>query len=89
MAWKIEFIPQAERDLAKLDKQAARRILRFLSERIAGSQNPRSMGMSLKGDKFQGLWRYRVGDYRIIVRIEDEVLRVLVVEVGHRREIYR
>ncbi len=89
MAWKIEFIPQAERDLASIDKQAARRILNFLSERIAGSQNPRSMGMSLKGDKFQGLWRYRVGDYRIIARIEDEVLRVLVVEVGHRREIYR
>jgi mRNA interferase RelE/StbE len=89
MAWRIEFIPQAERDLAKLDKQAARRILRFLSECIAASENPRSTGMSLKGDKFQGLWRYRVGDYRIIARIEDEVLRVLVIEVGHRREIYR
>ena len=89
MAWKIEFIPQAERDLAKLDKQTARRILKFLSERVAGEQNPRSTGLALKGENYQGLWRYRVGDYRIIARIEDSVLRVLVVEVGHRREIYR
>lgn len=88
MAWKIEWDEQAFKDLQQLDRQAQRNILRYLSERIEGSDNPRRLGKPLKGDK-AGIWRYRVGDYRLLCHLEDEVLVVLVVAVGHRREIYR
>lgn len=89
MAWRIELSPGADRDLDKLDPQHARRILRFLSERLARLENPRTIGKLLEGQELGGLWRYRVGDYRVICSIEDDRLVVLVVEIGHRREIYR
>lgn len=89
MAWKVEFDPFAERELKKLDPQAARRILRFLFERIESSNNPRSIGEALKGSRLGEFWKYRVGDYRLIVRIEDHALLVLVLRIGNRREIYR
>lgn len=89
MAWRIEFDPAAERELTKLGRDNARRILSFLSERLARLDDPRSVGQALKGSKLGQLWKYRVGDYRIIVSIEYDALRVLVVRVGHRREIYR
>ncbi len=89
MAWKIEFDPAADRELDKLDPQQARRILRFLHGRLAELDDPRSIGEALKGDRLGSLWKYRVGDYRIVTSIENEQLRVLVVRVGHRREVYR
>lgn len=87
MAWRIEFHPDALNELAKLDKEIQRRILKFLHERIASSKDPRSSGKILRKDK-KGLWRYRVGDYRIICAIKDEVMVVLVVRIGHRRSVY-
>jgi mRNA interferase RelE/StbE len=89
MAWRIEFDPAAERELRKLDAQAARRILRFLFERILGTEDPRSLGAALKGSRFGGLWRYRVGDHRIIAQIQDRVLIILVLRVGSRGDVYR
>lgn len=89
MAWKIEFDPAAERELDKLDPQIARRILRFLIDRVAVLDDPRSIGEALKGSKLGGFWKYRVGDYRIISNIEDGALKVLVVKIGNRREVYR
>ena len=89
MTWKIEFDPAAARELAKLDRKQARRILSFLSERIAQLDNPRSMGEPLKGSKLGDFWKYRVGDYRVISHIEDKVMRVLLVRIGNRREVYR
>ena len=89
MTWSIEFLPEAERELAKLDPQTARRISRFLFERVARLENPRSIGEALHGPKLGELWKYLVGDYRLICKIEDDRLLVLVVRVGHRREIYR
>ena len=86
--WKIELDKAAERDLDRLDPQAARRIERFLYEQVAALDNPRLIGEALHGPKFGEFCRYRVGDYRIIARIEDNFLRVLVVKVGHRREVY-
>jgi mRNA interferase RelE/StbE len=86
--WKIEFDKAAERDLDKLDPQVTRRIERFLFDRIATLDNPRLLGEALHGQKFGELWKYRVGDYRIICKIADNILRVLVVKVGHRREVY-
>ena len=89
MAWQIEFDDAAKKELEKLDKQAAKRIILFLRERIAPLGNPRSIGQALKGSRLGEFWKYRVGDYRIICNIEDGALRVLVVKVGNRREVYR
>lgn len=87
MAWTIRISDKAVRDLRKLDRQVARRIRDELAE-IAGLDDPRSRGKALVGN-LAGLWRYRVGDYRVICDIEDEVLVVLVVGVAHRSEVYR
>jgi mRNA interferase RelE/StbE len=89
MAWRVEFDRVAERDLDKLDPQAAKRILAFLHGRVSVLDDPRSIGEALKGSKLGEFWKYRVGDYRIISLIEDKVLRILVVRIGNRREIYR
>ncbi|MDP2793930.1 MAG: type II toxin-antitoxin system RelE/ParE family toxin [Sulfurisoma sp.] len=89
MAWRIEFGGEARKDLAKLDKPVARRITAFLRERVACSEDPRSIGDALKGSALGDLWKYRVGDWRIICSIEDGALRVLVVRIGNRREVYR
>ena len=89
MAWRIEFEDAAVKELAKLDKPVARRILAFLRERVAALDDPRSVGEALKGSKLGEFWKYRVGDYRIVAHIEDKALRVLVLKVGNRREVYR
>ena len=84
MAWKVELDRAAVRELGKLDQQAARRILAFLHGRVATLDDPRGIGGALKGSKLGEFWKYRVGDYRVIARIEDDALRVLVVRVGSR-----
>jgi mRNA interferase RelE/StbE len=89
LAWRIEFDDAAKKDLAKLDKQLARRIIAFLGERVAVLDDPRSIGEALKGSKLGDFWKYRVGDYRIISSIEDGALCILVVKIGNRREVYR
>ncbi len=89
MAWKVELDPAAERELDKIDPKTARRILAFLHGRVAILDDPRSIGDALKGSKLGDFWKYRVGDYRIIARIEDCALRILVVKIGNRREVYR
>lgn len=86
MAWTVEVTETAAKTLAKLDRQVARRIVTFLREKLAELDDPRSAGKALVGSD---LWRYRVGDYRLIVSIEDTALRILVIRIGHRREVYR
>jgi mRNA interferase RelE/StbE len=88
MAWQIEFDPDARRELEKLDKAISDRILRFLHERVATLDDPRGIGERLHGPLRQ-YWKYRVGDYRLICSIKDDRLVVIVVRVGHRREIYK
>ena len=85
--WRVEFDRDAARDLLKLGAQTQSLILRYLRERIATDKDPRRFGHALTGD-LKGLWRYRVGDYRIVASIEDDRFIVLVVTVGHRREVY-
>jgi mRNA interferase RelE/StbE len=87
LAWTIEFDQRAERDLAKLDKSIQKRIVRYLQERIAPADDPRSFGHGLT-HALSDLWRFRIGDYRILCKIEDDCLIVLVVAVGHRSTIY-
>lgn len=89
MAWLIEFDEAAIKELAKLDKPVARRITTFLRERVAVLDDPRSLGEALKGSTLGSFWKYRVGDYRIIASIEDGELRIMVVRIGNRREVYR
>ncbi len=89
MAWNIELDPAAERELDKLDPQHAKRILKFLYERVAKMSDPRSFGEALKGSRFNNLWKYRVGDYRIISSVDDKTIQILVVKIGNRREVYR
>jgi len=89
LVWRIEFEDAALKELAKLDKLVARRILAFLRERVAVLDDPRSVGEALKGSKLGEFWKYRVGDYRVITNIEDGALRVLALKVGSRKEIYR
>lgn len=88
MAWTVEYADTAREQLRKLDRQVARRIVDFMDERVAGSENPRNTGKALSGP-LGGFWRYRVGDCRVICDIQDGKLKVLVVQIGNRREIYR
>ena len=89
MAWRIDFAESATRQLRKLDPAAARRITQFLRERVAPQEDPRSLGEALKGDELGQFWKYRIGDYRIIAEIVDREIRILVVRIGHRRDVYR
>jgi len=88
MAWNLELSPRAQQQLDKLDKTAARRISKFLYERVGRLDDPRQIGEPLQGT-LTALWRYRVGDYRIICTLEHDRLVVLVLRIGHRREIYK
>lgn len=89
LAWKIEFDRAALKDLSGLDKPVARRITRFLRERVAALDDPRRVGQALTDPTLGEFWKYRVGDYRIICTIQDSILTILVVRVGNRREVYR
>lgn len=88
MAWTVELTGRARKELARLDPRDARRILRFLRDSLQGTDDPRRHGKPLKGRNSE-LWRYRVGDRRLVCDLRDRTLLVLVVRVGHRREVYR
>ena len=89
MTWKIEFIPEAEKDLKAIDRTVVRRILRFLYDKVRLLENPLQLGEALKGPESGKYWKYRVGDYRIICQIKDREILILVLRVGHRKEVYR
>jgi mRNA interferase RelE/StbE len=88
MAWRIEIDAAAQRELDKLDKTVSRRILKFLYHRVGQLDDPRKIGERLQG-ALSEFWKYRVGDYRLICALENERLVVLVLRIGHRREVYR
>lgn len=89
MAWSIEYDRLVRKQVEKLDPQIQQRIHSFLYKRLAKLDNPRQLGEAMHGSEFGKFWRYKVGDYRIICDIQDQRVVVLVVEVGHRREVYR
>lgn len=89
MAWTIELSDAAIRELAQIDPPVAKRITEFLKRRVAVLDDPRAIGEALQGSAFGGYWKYRVGDWRIIAKIEDEAIRIFVVRLGHRRRVYR
>jgi len=85
VSYSIRLTPKAQKSVKKLDPVVARRIRRFLEERLAVADDPRQLGRKLVSEEF---WRYRVGDYRILVTIDDEQILVLVIDIAHRRDIY-
>jgi mRNA interferase RelE/StbE len=85
--WMVEFDDRARRELRKLDANTQKSILRYLRERIAGSEDPRRFGKPLRHN-LAGLWRYRVDDYRLICRLEDGRVVIVVLQVGYRRDVY-
>ena len=89
MAWQVELSSLARKNLDELDPQPARRILAFLHERVSALDDPRSIGEALKGSRLGAFWKYRLGDYRVITNIDDGTLRILVVRIGNRKEVYR
>ena len=89
MNWKVELDPGVEKELSKLDPQHTRRILNFLFDKLTHLSNPRSIGEALKGKRFNTLWKYRLGNYRIISSIHDNELQILVLKIGNRKDVYR
>jgi mRNA interferase RelE/StbE len=89
MAWRIELLRPAERELEKLDGETIRRILRFLHDRVARLEDPRSIGQALRGSELGNFWKYCVGDYRLIADIDDGAVTIMIVRIGNRREVYR
>ncbi len=89
MTWTIEYSEAVRRDVRKIDKQNQKRIRDFLEDRVLELDHPRQLGKPLKGSQFQNLWRYRVGNYRILCEIQEERIVVLVVAIGHRKDVYR
>ena len=87
MAWNVEFTATAEKQLKKLDRKWQALILDYLEDEVTPLENPRTKGKALLRDK-KGLWRYRVGDYRAICKIEDERMVIVAVTVGHRKDVY-
>lgn len=88
MTWNVEWDDTARHELRKLDRTIQQRILRYFRERIMVDDDPRRFGKALQHE-LQGLWRYRIGDYRAVCQIQEETITVLVLAVGHRRYIYR
>ena len=89
MAYSVELSTEVDRQLNKLDEQHSKRILMFLHARVAKLDDPRSIGEALHGSRLGEFWKYRVGDYRLICKIEGDRLVVLVLRIGDRKEIYR
>jgi mRNA interferase RelE/StbE len=88
LGWTVEISDVALKAIGRLDRQVQKRLFAFLENKITGIDDARKLGKALRGEKV-GLWRYRVGDYRLICALEDTRLVVLVVQVGHRRDVYR
>lgn len=87
MAWTIEFDQSTVKDLKRISKPEQKRILKHLTQKVANLDNPRSIGKALTGS-FSGLWCYRIGDYRALCKIEDEVITILVIAIKHRKNAY-
>lgn len=87
MKFHVEFTDQAKKQLKKMDKHTASLIIGWIRKNLEGCSNPRIIGKGLVANR-SGQWRYRVGDYRLIAEIQDEKIIILIVSIGHRREIY-
>ena len=87
MGWRIEYARSVRKSVEKLDPPVRRRIREYLENRVANLEDPRQLGKPLKGE-LAGFWRYRIGDFRVVCELRDETLVVLVLHIGHRKEVY-
>lgn len=88
MVWKINYLKSIQKEVRKIDKNTQKKIREHIEKKIAKLENPRDIGKPLKGN-FGELWRYRIGDYRIICEIKDEEISILVIHIGHRKNVYK
>ena len=88
MAWRVDFLPAAEKAFGKLDRQHQLRIKQFVDSRLETDHDPRRIGEAYVGT-LKGYWKYRVGDYRLVCEIQDRIRKILVVAIGDRKNIYR
>lgn len=89
MAWRIEYAESVRKSVRRLDRRVQRRLRDYLEVRLVSMDNPRQLGAAMQGTRQRDLWRYRVGNYRIIAEIDDERILILVVRIAHRRDAYR
>ena len=89
MVWQIVLDDVARKQLAKLDKPVAKRIVEFLRQLLSQLENPKSLGAALQGAELGNYRKYRIGDYRVIAKINDDKLIILVLKMGNRKEVYR
>lgn len=89
LVWKIEISESAKKELKKIDKSISKKIIKWLEERISSGAHPRLWGLKLKGDELGDMWRYRVGDYRVLCLIKDNIITIEVISIGHRKEVYK
>ena len=87
MRYRVQFTQRALKDLKKLDRHTAALILGWIRKNLENCENPRLHGKALTANR-SGQWRYRVGDYRLLAEIEDHTITILILNVGHRRDIY-
>ncbi|MYA32223.1 MAG: type II toxin-antitoxin system RelE/ParE family toxin [Gemmatimonadales bacterium] len=85
----MEYAASVQKSVRKLDPAVRKRLRAFLEDRLAKLDNPRQLGIAMQGSRYGDLWRYRVGDYRILTRIDDGTIRILVIRIAHRRDIYQ
>lgn len=88
MAWKIKYLKSVQKNIRKIDRKERDRIREYLESHIANSDNPRQFGKALKGNHSE-FWRYRVGNHRIICELKDNSITILVIRIGHRKNIYK
>ena len=88
MAWAVSFTPTAEKSFGKLERPQQRRIAKFIDSRLQTEEDPRRLGEAYTGP-LKGYWKYSVGDHRLVCEIKDKTMRILVIAIGDRKEVYR
>ena len=88
MSYQVQFSEKARKQIKKLDPTTAKLILGWLRKNLEGCADPRAHGKALTANR-RNQWRYRIGDYRVIADIQDDKILILVLEIGHRRDIYK
>jgi len=86
--YQVSFLPSAEKQFLKLDKIIQKQLQEYINTNLNNTDNPRRYGKALKG-KFKGLWRYESGNYRLVCNIHDNIVQILIVKIGHRKNIYK
>lgn len=86
--YQIKILESVEKELSKMDKQTVRIIKNWIVKNLVDTDDPRNKGKALKGN-LKGIWRYRIGDYRLFATIEDDIMTVFLFEISHRRDVYK